>query len=468
MPKISNYNLEDLNLQVSPLNPNNTDFIRLVNMEDDGIGVKKKRPGYATFLGTPDNSTVNSLFDWHFQDGTTMYLYRATGGTLYYSSQGTGAWTICGNGTFTAGSPVGNTVIDGTLLLCGDGVANTRHSTTGTSFVDTTAAPKATNFEEYQLRAYALGTANNLVYATTGTPTDWTTDSTSITIPGAGRNRSLMKVANRLVATKTSKEMYRWDGYSLLDMSTKLGPSSDQSIGEIENYKIYLNQLGIFGFNGDTPDIVSNPIERLVYNDSGSAISGGYFGSAAGVAHQYNYLVSVGTITDNLTKQTTNNAILNYDYQRDNSSEYAFGTPQTAWLSYLDETGVQRLIFGDNNGQCYTFGGTATTDNGLPIQAEMEIVFHGGDAAQEKKFNQLWLSFSPGCQAHVQVAFANTFTRETLNWVDVGDVSDGFKEFRFPSGSQSRLMFLRIIETSRNARFAFYGYEVDFDWVVRR
>ena len=474
MSKVKAYNLEGLNLRVSPFisslgvfPPNSHEFLRLVNMDADLIGAKKKRPGYGTLL-TSLGGTIDSLFDWHQQDGTTFNLYAASGGTLYYSSQGTGAWANCGNGTFTTGVNLGHAVHDGTLLMVGDGIINTRHTTNGTSFTDTSGAPKAIDFQEYQGRMYALGTSNNLTYATTGTATDWTTDSASITIPGAGKNLSLMKVANRLVATKNSGEMYRWDGYNLYDMSTVLGPTSQASVDQVENYAFYLNRWGVYSFNGDSPEIVSNPIKKQIYNDAGSAIQPGTFSNAYSEVHYYNYLLSVGTVTDDLTKETINNCVLNYDFQLNQWSNYDMGTQITAMESFRDNSGSQTLILGDNSGQCYTYGGTYTNDNGLPIQATMEMVFHGQEPAQDKKFNQLWLLFNPGCQAHVQVAVANTFTKEKLNWIDIGDVSDGYKEFRFPSATQGRLLFLKITETSRNARFVFYGYEIDYDLVVRR
>ncbi len=465
--KVNNFKLEGLNLRVSPINPDNTDFIRLVNVDHEQIGSWQKRPGYNTYLNNPDNAQVMHLFDWHFQNGTQMYTYRVSGEKIYYSTQGTVDWAICGNGTITSGLPVGHTVFDGTCLMVGDGIAPTKHSTNGTSFIDTSGAPKATAFEEYQQRVYALGTSNNLTYSTVGTPVDWTTDSASLTIQGNGANKSLMKVANRLVATKTSKEMYRWDGYNLFDMSTKLGPSSDQSIAEIENYKFYLNQMGIFGFNGDTPTLVSNPIRKLIYNNAGSGIAGSSFNNAPGVTHYYDYLLSVGTVTDDFTKETISNCVLNYDFQHNHFVTHAFGTQPSAMLSYVDENNNQQLIFGDAGGQCYTYGGTATTDNGLPIQSELEFVFHGGDPSQDKKYNQLWLMFNPGCNAHVQIAPANTFTREKLKWTDLGDVLDGFIEYRF-QGVQSKLLFIRIIDSSTTPGFCWYGYEMDFDFVVRR
>src|SRR3990167_8551950 len=102
------YNLESLQLKVSPLIRDAT-VIRCHNIERDMIGAWKKRPGYTTYLGTtPNGSAVHSLLSYTQNDGTTFWNYVGAGANVYYSQQGTGALTVCGGGTLTAGSPVYN------------------------------------------------------------------------------------------------------------------------------------------------------------------------------------------------------------------------------------------------------------------------------------------------------------------------------------------------------------------------
>ena len=73
--------------------------------------------------------------------------------------------------------------------------------------------------------------------------------------------------------------------------------------------------------------------------------------------------------------------------------------------------------------------------------------------------------FNPGSQAKVQVAITDTFTKEKLNWIDLGQSKDGVVTGRFPSGSRGRFLLYKIYDASRDARFQFYGYEVDVDVV---
>src|SRR3990167_3056988 len=123
MPIYRNFNIGGINHIVNPLLQPADNLLRAVNVETDVIGAKKKRPGYITYLGTPDNNTVNTLFDWHRNSGTQFWNYRASGSSLYYSTQGTGAWTICGNGTISEGAHVGHAVLNDVMII-GDGIGS--------------------------------------------------------------------------------------------------------------------------------------------------------------------------------------------------------------------------------------------------------------------------------------------------------------------------------------------------------
>src|SRR3990167_6399711 len=382
------------NLAINPLAHKLGDMIRCINTTNDQFGAKKKRPGYTTSLGTIDGGAVLDLHNFTLDNGTQFWNYRNNNGTLYYSQQGTGAWTLCGNGTFTAGSHIGVGTLENTLIV-GDGVAATRHTTNGTSFTNTTAAPIASRFVDFQQRIYAMGTSSTLFWSTTGTPTSWTgSDSSSVQIPGGGKLLDVMKVANNVVTTKNSGIIHRWDGYNLYDLSTNLGFTSPYSVANVEDYRFGLNRLGQFGFGGNKPEIISNPIEKLIYNDAGEGIIGTTFDNAQGVAHKYEYMVSIGTLND----------------------------------------------------------------NGSPIECIMEGIIHG-NTLQEKKWNYFRAMFNPGMSGQVKIAISNTFTKGAKNWIDLGQAVDGIVDYHFPSGSRGRLLYWKITESSRNSRLHLYALE---------
>lgn len=464
------FNLQGMNLRLSPFLQGEGEFLRLINVDPYPQGALKRRAGYTTLLGTPDNGTVTNLFDWHQDNGTTFWLYRTSGSALYYSQQGTGAWTLAGNGTISNGSSVGYAVVNNTLTI-GDGVGSTRYSTDGQSFTNTTGAPVARYFADFQQKVWAAqGTNPALVSSVTGDPTNWgftgTSDGTTVTISAPGGFNSLQKTGNRLIAGKTSGNMFKWDGYTLLDMSTTLAPSSALSIGSVGDYKLYLNRYGYFGFDGASPQIISNAIQPQVYNDFGSAIAGGTFDNASAATLRYDYFASVGTVTDDITKEPVKNALQIYNFQYNSWRNYSMGTQVSSLWSYKDASLNSQLIFGDTSGQCYTQGGTAMSDNGQPIEAIIEYVYHGGIPQYEKEFNYGWFFFNPGCQAHIQVAIGNTWTKEKLKWTNLGDVSDGIAEIHFKK-ERGRLLFVKVTDSSTTNRFIFYGMAVSWDPVIK-
>lgn len=463
MPSLNTFSLPSLNLKLSPFLQPQGAILRALNVERDSIGAYTKRPGYVTFLGTPDNSQVNTLFNWVQNDGVTNTVYRASGSILYHSISGTGAWTTSGNGTITNNSHFGYTVLDN-VLIGGDGTSASRHSTNGTSFTNTTSAPLAELWAEYQGRVWAArgtavsGTNTDMFYSTVGTATDWTTDSSSLRVPGAGRVNSLFKAGDRLVSTKDSGNMFRWDGFSLIDLATNLGPSSRYSIGEVEDFRLYLNRQGVYGFGGGKPNIISNSIERQIYNNLGSGIAGTTFDNAPGIAYKYDYYCSIGTITDDLVRITIPNAVLRYDLQLDEWTNWQFANRPTSFGTYLDTSSNVQMIFGDSGGQCYQMSGTALSDNGSPIEVQLMGFIHGG-SLNDKKWDWIRAMFNPGCRAKIQIAITDNFSTENLNWQEIGDANNGVVEFRFPSGSRGKFCFYKIYESSTSSRFEFYGIE---------
>ncbi len=116
MPTLSITNFSGINSNINPLELPDGNIIQALNVTSQPFGALTKRPGYNTFLGTPDNSSIMSLFSWWRNDGTTLELYRASGSALYSSAQGTGAWTLTGNGTISNGAHFGHAVLNDVLI----------------------------------------------------------------------------------------------------------------------------------------------------------------------------------------------------------------------------------------------------------------------------------------------------------------------------------------------------------------
>jgi len=471
MAEISIKDIGGINTYINPVGAPDGNVIHCVNLDNNPLGGVRKRQGYQTYLGTADGQEVNSLFSWQMTDGTTFFNYRASGSVLYSSVQGTGAWTPCVDGTIVNNAHVDHAVLDKSLFIA-DGAGTLRYTQDGTTFSRiTSAGPNGASLvSDFQGRMYANGTASksSWFYSTSGTSagTDWTTDSSSIFIPGAGKLISVIKASDRQILSKNSGLMYRWDGASLVDMATELGPTSKESIGKIEDFQFWLNRLGIYISNAGKPQLISNAIQRQIYNDASTGIVGANFDTAAGVAHRYDYLVSVDSLTDDLVGEQIPRAIIKYNYQKNKFTNYSFYNLPTAWCSYKDASGNQQLIFGDATGQCYTTG-TGTTDNGQPIETSLQMIIHADVPFLNKEWGYIEVLTNPGCQAKLAIAIQDTFTAGEKKWIEIGSLMNGFNQFRFPSGSRGKLLFVRIYESSTTAPFEFYGINFTYNLVSR-
>jgi hypothetical protein len=483
------FNTAGINTYTNPLQQDGG-LIHAVNVVSYPYGGKSKRPGYNSFLNNPDNAQVNSLiaFPNINNNGTQLSLLRASGSALYYSAQGTGDWTVASNGTIANGAHFGAAILNNTLIG-GDGQGSTRHSTNGSTFTNTTLAPIAAFFAQYQNRVYAAGTASTLFYSTTNDATNWnlsgTADSSSFTIPDEGKLSNIFVAADKLIATKNKGKMFNWDGYSLTDLSTRYGPSSPYAIDDIEDFRLYINQYGNFGFDrSNNIQLLSNAVQRYFYNRQNTGISGTNLATAPGATHIYDYFVGMGSVTDDFTQRPINNAVLNYNYQKNEYLMWQLADNPTALRSYYDTNNKRQLIFGNASGQCFQLDPTATSDNGQAIESEMVFLYtysqssvklsskgptNVSGASYEKKWNWIRLFFNPGCEINIQVAFSNSFTYQHLRWFDVVDNSpnpqqnagDGIVEFRFPQDSRSRLLFVRFYESSTNSAWTYYGSQID-------
>lgn len=463
MPVARTNNLGGLNLYVNPLLQKDGDLIHAVNVDSYPYGAKTRRPGITTHLGTADGSAVTGLFSWTTNSGS-LNLYRTSGSSLYYSIQGTGAWTLAGNGTIAPGGHVGAAVLDNTLIV-GEAAGSTRHTTNGTAFTNTTLAPVGEYLAQYHNRIYVGGTSSTLFYSSAGDATNWntsgTSDSSSLSIPGEGKLGNVFVVSDKLIATKTSGRMVRWDDFSIADMSTTKGPSSPYSIDQTEGYFFFMNREGVYGYGGAKPQLISNAVTPLIYNNIGSAVTGSNFATIPAGVHRYNYYAAIGTTTDDIMSRTINDAVLKYDFQKNEFLTYSFSVRPTAFHSYVDKDGVQQFLIGASNGQCYHLNGTANTDNGTPIESQMIYMTHLGAPEIEKKWNTYWGFFNPGCEAKVQVAVSDSIRNYNLKWESLGDTKNGVVEYGFPSGSRGRFLFINITDNSVANPFTYYGHAID-------
>lgn len=461
-----------INLYLNPLIEDGA-LIHAVNVESFPYGAKRKRSGYVKLdIGNGTlPATVTTIFDYSKSDGTTQYLLAKSGSVMYSAPSSGTAWTITGNGTFgNATSRVGRASLDNTMVV-GDGVGSTRHTTTGTSFTNTSLAPVANYFIDYQGRIHAAGTLSDVFYSSANDASNWqttgTSDSSSYKAPGGGKLNGITKVADRVVSFKTSGNMHKWDGGSLIDMSTTLATTSHWSIAKTEDYAMWINTLGHFGYSGGKPQLLSNAVQRYFYNRDQTGVAGTQFADIQSCVFRYDYLASIGTVTDDFLQRTVSNAVLKYDFQKNEYLLWSFANKPNCFHSFRHTDGTDKLLFSEGS-QIYEYSETATSDDGEPIEASLEFLFHMGQPQVEKKWNGVILFFNPGCQATIQVAFTNNLEERSRKYRTLPSVSTGVKRFLFGKNEnddvpQSNYMFLRIVEKSIDAPWTYYGASISAD-----
>lgn len=467
MPTISIGNFQGINTNLNPMSLQDGQVIQANNLVQTPFGAYTKRGGYNFYQSTPDNQQVNSLFAWYRADGQTFNTYRASGTNLYYSSQGTGAWTACGNGSISAGAHVGQAILNDVMII-GDGVNQSRYSTNGTSFTNISNAPISQFFLTYQQRAYALGTGVAFAYSSANDATNWntggTSDSATFDIGGEGSVSYLFKNSDRVQFIMSGRhEMFQWDGVNLVDLVNDIGPTSPYSFAQTENLSFWVNRLGVYTYSGSAPQIISNPIERMVHT-----INGGNWGTVPGETHLYDYFAAVGTIVDDFTGGTVSNAILKYDIRQNAWSTWQLHDPPTAMLSFVDAGLDKKFIFGGTQGQCFSYDDNLTTDNGTPIEATLQFLLHA-HTLNPKNWYRYQFIVNPGCEAKFEAAISSNLSDNAKVWFPLNQAVDGVVNGRFPSGrSQGEFLFIKITDNSVTSPFQIFGAEIDFEIVQRK
>ena|SRR5258708_3694421 len=90
------------------------------------------------------------------------------------------------------------------------------------------------------------------------------------------------------------------------------------------------------------------------------------------------------------------------------------------------------------------------------------MVFTANAPYFDKEWRYFFGFFNPGCEAQIQVAISNTFTKGKKNWLDLGDATSGVVVYRFPQGARSKILYFRVKEASKTGRMDFYGATIGY------
>jgi hypothetical protein len=159
-----------------------------------------------------------------------------------------------------------------------------------------------------------------------------------------------------------------------------------------------------------------------------------------------------------------NDAILKYDFQKNEYLLWSFAHNPSCFHSYRHTDGTDRLLFASGS-QIYQYSDSATSDDGQPIEASLDFIFHLDAPEVQKHWDGIGIMTNPGCQATAQVAFCDNLEDRSRKYRTLGSLSSGYSRFLFGKKDNeeiptSRFMFLRITEKSTDAPFTYYGCSI--------
>lgn len=403
------------------------------------IGAKTKRPPYATYLDNPDSSKVQALYFWLKADGTKM-LFRVSNGVIYRQTIGTDAtWQSVETGL--TDTRTGIATLNGKTFFS-TGEDPMIYTADGAAFVEVTAGtpprPKFLTVFQGRLQGAASSTEvstqdsltgpSSIYFSRVNDGTDWNIDLNDPSAAGFayidpdsnGRINGFHKALNREMIFKQSA-LYRYDGTTVSDLNL-ITTTSGYSVASLKDFLIFLNQDGVWGYSGTTPDIISVAIKDII-----ASLDGDELVDASAAVYKREWFCSVGAVT--IDGIVIDNCVLHLDFDNAMWHIYSFAHKPTAWVTFRDADNNEQLLFGDEDGQCYLWDSGDDGDAGTPI--EMLVRTHNYDDSlpeNPKQYDSCYIEAEPSAGLIAQ------FSVDDGNWYELGEVNEPITKFTFPKG----------------------------------
>lgn len=450
----------------------------LINWTSDIRQAKRRRGGYLGFLDTPDTYKVLAIIPVNRTDGTPYVLRVTTHGIRKFiigsGSSGWGAEIYTWPNTITQVTWAYHALV---LSLCTD----TNNLTQTQDGAVTFFMPALTGLlnakplycEVYQDRLYLAnftdsGTGNPLgsylVASKVGDPTTWTNnanDATSAQFYYVDRDHNgsinqLCVANNRLTIWKAAltgqMAQYRFDGDSIVQVPTDVSirPGGAQTFAMIDGFVYFTNNAGIQEYAGDRPQIKS-----LAYGDLGKSLS-----PQAGIAFDRKYWCSLSSSIA-IGDKTISNPIVVYDRVANEVYLHSTADWMTCWTTFATSSAAApQLYSGDSVGNTYIWSDSYTTDNGVPIHAELETrYFFGHNYNNYMNFQTIWAYADPAGMMKI----ATRCTGQD-SWNQEQEMTEFITRLDLPAeASRTYGIRFRITSDTTGAAPVFLGFSIIFD-----
>ena len=472
---------------------NESNFIE--NGELYKIGPVTKTRGY-TQRGTDVNTNYNILGMCNAvkpSSGTRKQIVIADGASnsdAYTINPSNGIWTPHGLSLTTAAKAEFESFLNGFFMVNFSDVTRFNDLTQWYITTNVTNAPKAKYIKQYLSRLYLGyvvdgGTTypSRIIYCDlpTGTPEtitwnnsinwfDVATDDGDV-IMGEEVNSS------RLLIFKMNS-LYRYDTNTLYIVPGCPGTVSQRSVRTLMGMTLYLHSTGIWGYNGESSQLMSRKIQELIdgisaksQNDANAWIQGDH------------YYLYVGDVNNMVTGFKVDKCLIDYDIAKNAFAWRSLEDTPLVWMSYPNDTtnitydsatityddantmydgtasAADRIYFGTDSGKVMEFNkGGNYNDKAISFRFETKDYYMG--------YPSFWKLIQ---KVIVYTDYAGRGLKmmaklDDKNWITLipssNQINQVQREYLFPSGSLCNRVRFALVESSTGSQFSFEGLDI--------
>jgi hypothetical protein len=427
-------------------------------------------------------------------DGTVKQIAVANGAAssdAYTYNPTTGAWTPHNLSLTTAAKAEFEYFLDGFFMVNYEDATRWNNYTQWYTTTNVTNAPKAKYIKLYLSRLYlAYVVDSGTTYSSRVIFSDLPTGGPPMTIAwdnsvnyfdvdtdDSDVIKGLEVNSNRLLIFK-EYSLYRYDTNTLYKIPGAPGTVSQRSIKNIQGWTVYLSHNGIWGYDGETSQLISRQIKDIIEGVATASLA-----KAAAWVNGDHYYLYLGDINNIRTGLTISNCLIDFDIAKNAYSWRSLRHDPNVFISFADtatdigydsatltydnaETpyagalgSERRVYFGDKLGAVYQLD-TGTTYDGSDIPFTMETkTYYLGNPSVVKTLHKLHVYCDGGKQVAIQ------YKLDEKDWVTLGRLTDSHSELLFPfspSSTRCRKIKFRITESSSGDRFYFEGFDIYF------
>lgn len=398
---------------------------RIINMDTDAIGNLTRSNGYSRLGDAVVVSASNTILGLHNHKSTTaansqiIAFSNASGGATaeaYYLASGT-TWTNKAL-AFTAGTKIrAATFLNYVIAVNGTDAPKSWTGATGSAWGTTqlASAPTGSLIETFRQQVY-MGTTSTDTIQWSSVPSGgvitWPAANSFVLNPNDGSSLTAMKrVGSEMIFWKNDY-MYRFNGKSTdPDPIILFGTPSQECVTVSAGTAWFFdsNRLGIYGYAGGYPQLISKPVSSFL-----SAIPSSSLSSCAIRSDKDHVELYIGDVTVN--GLTITKCAVHYTISTQTWTLRSYAHAMTVSSFYDDGTNLQSLFGTTTNDIVKMDRSNAFLTSAIPFEAETPWLVVGGNPAVRQTLVALAFFIENSASVSVQYRLDSD-----MSWTDIGN-----------------------------------------------